>query len=142
MHCKILVQLWYVKIFRQGEKEKRDTRGRTPLMLAVTLGHLESARVLLRHLTNVNTENRDGWTGILCYVSFHSCLDFRFPNYLIYVLCLLVPSITLCVPYQLGLFSSYWPPTTTTFLRYFLKCSLSYSISPFKLQHSTEALDV
>ncbi|XP_071443354.1 ankyrin repeat domain-containing protein 13D isoform X3 [Hetaerina americana] len=46
------------------EKEKRDPRGRTPLMLAVTLGHLESARVLLQHATNVNTENRDGWTVV------------------------------------------------------------------------------
>ncbi|XP_046395552.1 ankyrin repeat domain-containing protein 13D isoform X4 [Ischnura elegans] len=46
------------------EKEKRDPRGRTPLMLAVTLGHLESARVLLQHATNVNTENREGWTVV------------------------------------------------------------------------------
>ncbi|KAG8233087.1 hypothetical protein J437_LFUL013087 [Ladona fulva] len=46
------------------EKEKRDPRGRTPLMLAVTLGHLESARVMLQHLTNVNTENREGWTVV------------------------------------------------------------------------------
>ncbi|XP_049787191.1 ankyrin repeat domain-containing protein 13D isoform X1 [Schistocerca cancellata] len=46
------------------DKEKRDTRGRTPLMLAVTLGHLESARVLLQHTTNVNTENCDGWTVV------------------------------------------------------------------------------
>jgi hypothetical protein len=34
-------------------------------MLAVTLGHLESARTLLQHATNVNTENREGWTGIV-----------------------------------------------------------------------------
>ncbi|KAK7794448.1 hypothetical protein R5R35_003815 [Gryllus longicercus] len=46
------------------DKEKRDVRGRTPLMLAVTLGHLESARILLQHTTNVNTENRDGWTVV------------------------------------------------------------------------------
>ncbi|PSN45064.1 Ankyrin repeat domain-containing protein 13B [Blattella germanica] len=46
------------------DKEKRDARGRTPLMLAVTLGHLESARILLQHSTNVNTENRDGWTVV------------------------------------------------------------------------------
>jgi ankyrin repeat protein len=49
----------------QYDKEKRDARGRTPLMLAVTLGHLESARTLLQHATNVNTENREGWTGII-----------------------------------------------------------------------------
>ncbi|KAF4529409.1 hypothetical protein B566_EDAN003503 [Ephemera danica] len=46
------------------DKEMRDTRGRTPLMLAVTLGHLESVRVLLQHSTNVNTENRDGWNVV------------------------------------------------------------------------------
>lgn len=46
------------------DKEKRDVRGRTPLMLAVTLGHLESARTLLQHTTNVNTENREGWTVV------------------------------------------------------------------------------
>lgn len=44
------------------DMEMLDTRGRTPLMLAVTLGHLESARVLLNHNANVNTENRGGWT--------------------------------------------------------------------------------
>ncbi|XP_023723986.1 ankyrin repeat domain-containing protein 13D isoform X1 [Cryptotermes secundus] len=46
------------------DKEKHDARGRTPLMLAVTLGHLESARTLLQHATNVNTENREGWTVV------------------------------------------------------------------------------
>nr|CAD7425447.1 unnamed protein product [Timema monikensis] len=48
----------------QCDKEKHDARGRSPLMLAVTLGHLESARVLLQHATNVNTENKDGWTVV------------------------------------------------------------------------------
>ncbi|KAG7161783.1 Ankyrin repeat domain-containing protein 13D-like [Homarus americanus] len=43
-------------------QELRDPRGRTPLMLAVTLGHLESTRSLLRHHCNVNVENNDGWT--------------------------------------------------------------------------------
>lgn len=43
--------------------EKRDNRGRTPLMLAVTLGHLESVRTLLNFEANVNCENPDGWTG-------------------------------------------------------------------------------
>ena len=33
-------------------------------MLAVTLGHLESAKVLVRHLTNVNAENKEGWTAV------------------------------------------------------------------------------
>ncbi|XP_040272508.1 ankyrin repeat domain-containing protein 13A [Bufo bufo] len=42
--------------------EELDPRGRTPLHLAVSLGHLESARVLLRHKADVTKENRDGWT--------------------------------------------------------------------------------
>ncbi|XP_059484225.1 ankyrin repeat domain-containing protein 13D isoform X2 [Neocloeon triangulifer] len=46
------------------DKEKRDPRGRSPLMLAVTLGHLESVRVLLNHGANVNTENREFWTVV------------------------------------------------------------------------------
>uniref|UniRef100_A0A3Q2SNF5 Ankyrin repeat domain 13B n=1 Tax=Fundulus heteroclitus TaxID=8078 RepID=A0A3Q2SNF5_FUNHE len=39
-----------------------DPRGRTPLHLAVTLGHLECARVLLQHGADVSKENRNGWT--------------------------------------------------------------------------------
>ncbi|KAI6068396.1 Ankyrin repeat domain-containing protein 13D [Aix galericulata] len=42
--------------------ELMDPRGRTPLELAVSLGHLESARVLLRHNANVGRENANGWT--------------------------------------------------------------------------------
>ncbi|XP_023589491.1 ankyrin repeat domain-containing protein 13A [Trichechus manatus latirostris] len=55
--------------YRQLEKELRDQnvealdpRGRTLLHLAVSLGHLESARVLLRHKADVTKENRQGWT--------------------------------------------------------------------------------
>uniref|UniRef100_A0A8C5KHT2 Ankyrin repeat domain 13a n=1 Tax=Jaculus jaculus TaxID=51337 RepID=A0A8C5KHT2_JACJA len=55
--------------YRQLEKELRsqnvealDPRGRTLLHLAVSLGHLESARVLLRHKADVTKENRQGWT--------------------------------------------------------------------------------
>ncbi|KAL6265009.1 hypothetical protein P5V15_005101 [Pogonomyrmex californicus] len=44
--------------------EKHDNRGRTPLMLAVTLGHIDSAVVLLQHEANVNTENIQGWTVV------------------------------------------------------------------------------
>lgn len=50
----------------QHDKEKKDCRGRTPLMLAITLGHLESARILLNHEANVSCENADGWTGNHC----------------------------------------------------------------------------
>ncbi|XP_027719101.1 ankyrin repeat domain-containing protein 13A [Vombatus ursinus] len=55
--------------YRQLEKELNsqnvealDPRGRTLLHLAVSLGHLESARVLLRHKADVTKENRQGWT--------------------------------------------------------------------------------
>ncbi|XP_072024246.1 ankyrin repeat domain-containing protein 13D-like [Amphiura filiformis] len=47
---------------QQINVEQVDPRGRTPLHLAVTLGHLESARLLLRHNALVNVENKGGWT--------------------------------------------------------------------------------
>ncbi|XP_054827931.1 ankyrin repeat domain-containing protein 13D isoform X1 [Eublepharis macularius] len=46
----------------QHDVEMLDPRGRTPLELAVSLGNLESARVLLRHSANVGRENAHGWT--------------------------------------------------------------------------------
>ncbi|XP_049326168.1 ankyrin repeat domain-containing protein 13A [Astyanax mexicanus] len=42
--------------------EEVDPRGRTPLHLAVSLGHLESVRVLLRHGAEVTKENSKNWT--------------------------------------------------------------------------------
>uniref|UniRef100_H9GIV8 Ankyrin repeat domain 13B n=1 Tax=Anolis carolinensis TaxID=28377 RepID=H9GIV8_ANOCA len=42
--------------------EQLDPRGRTPLHLATTLGHLECARILLRHGADVAKENQSGWT--------------------------------------------------------------------------------
>ncbi|XP_077163749.1 ankyrin repeat domain-containing protein 13A isoform X1 [Paroedura picta] len=42
--------------------EQRDPRGRTPLHLAVSLGYIESAKVLLRHKADVTKENASGWT--------------------------------------------------------------------------------
>ncbi|KAL6034626.1 hypothetical protein STEG23_033814 [Scotinomys teguina] len=41
--------------------EQEDPRGRTPLELAVSLGNLESVRVLLRHNANVGKESHQGW---------------------------------------------------------------------------------
>lgn len=46
------------------ELERKDTRGRSALMLAVTLGHLEVAKLLMDRGANVNTENKDGWTVV------------------------------------------------------------------------------
>ncbi|KAJ6657245.1 hypothetical protein lerEdw1_002612 [Lerista edwardsae] len=47
---------------KQADVEQLDPRGRTPLHLATTLGHLECARILLRHGADVAKENRSGWT--------------------------------------------------------------------------------
>ncbi|KAM5181726.1 ankyrin repeat domain-containing protein 13B isoform 1-T1 [Mantella aurantiaca] len=47
---------------RQDQIEQVDPRGRTPLHLATTLGHLECARVLLNRGADVSKENRSGWT--------------------------------------------------------------------------------
>ncbi|XP_068441744.1 ankyrin repeat domain-containing protein 13B [Clinocottus analis] len=46
----------------QTDLESLDPRGRTPLHLAVTLGHLDCARVLLQRGADVSKENRNGWT--------------------------------------------------------------------------------
>lgn len=59
--CRVSISLICPNL--QHDKEKRDCRGRTPLMLAITLGHVESARVLLHFEANVSCENSDGWTG-------------------------------------------------------------------------------
>ncbi|KAM3867796.1 ankyrin repeat domain-containing protein 13A [Diretmus argenteus] len=46
----------------QNDVDAVDPRGRTPLHLAVSLGHLESVRVLLRHGAEVTKENSKNWT--------------------------------------------------------------------------------
>ncbi|KAM6958651.1 ankyrin repeat domain-containing protein 13B [Aplochiton taeniatus] len=46
----------------QVEVETLDPRGRTPLHLAVTLGHLDCAQLLLQYGADVSKENRNGWT--------------------------------------------------------------------------------
>uniref|UniRef100_A0A8C4FE43 Ankyrin repeat domain 13 family, member D n=1 Tax=Dicentrarchus labrax TaxID=13489 RepID=A0A8C4FE43_DICLA len=57
----------YLELDRELQKnevsnERVDPRGRTPLELAVCLGHLESTRVLLRHSSNPTHCNTQGWT--------------------------------------------------------------------------------
>lgn len=47
----------------QQDVERLDPRGRTPLELAVCLGHLESTRVLLRHSSDPTHCNAQGWTS-------------------------------------------------------------------------------
>ncbi|XP_073956300.1 ankyrin repeat domain-containing protein 13D [Choristoneura fumiferana] len=45
------------------ELEQRDSRGRTPLLLAVTLGHTAAVRALLDAGADVNCD-KDGWTVV------------------------------------------------------------------------------
>jgi Ankyrin repeat len=61
----------------QEDVEKKDPRGRTPLMLAVTMGHKESVRVLLNHGASVNMENREGWNGKIKNICFKEWLSQR-----------------------------------------------------------------
>ncbi|OXB62173.1 hypothetical protein ASZ78_015355 [Callipepla squamata] len=46
----------------QQDVDQRDPRGRTLLHLAVSLGYIESAKVLLQHKADVTKENAQGWT--------------------------------------------------------------------------------
>lgn len=48
----------------QSDIEAVDPRGRTPLHLAISLGHLESVRVLLRLGAAVTKENGNSWTAL------------------------------------------------------------------------------
>uniref|UniRef100_A0A8D2LVF4 Ankyrin repeat domain 13A n=1 Tax=Varanus komodoensis TaxID=61221 RepID=A0A8D2LVF4_VARKO len=50
------------KVLENQDVDQRDPRGRTPLHLAVSLGYIEAARVLLRHKADVTQENAQGWT--------------------------------------------------------------------------------
>ncbi|GCC26135.1 ankyrin repeat domain-containing protein 13A [Chiloscyllium punctatum] len=47
---------------KQHDIEAVDPRGRTPLHLAVSLGHLECVNILLRNNASVDKENAKGWT--------------------------------------------------------------------------------
>ncbi|XP_052741348.1 ankyrin repeat domain-containing protein 13D [Bicyclus anynana] len=49
--------------FSPEDIEKHDNRGRTPLLLAVTLGHIDTVRVLIEANADVNCE-KDGWTAV------------------------------------------------------------------------------
>ncbi|XP_050535710.1 ankyrin repeat domain-containing protein 13D isoform X2 [Daktulosphaira vitifoliae] len=48
----------------QNELEKLDPRGRTPLMLAITLGDIIAIQILINQGANVNTKNEEGWTAL------------------------------------------------------------------------------
>uniref|UniRef100_A0A8C7R3Z0 Ankyrin repeat domain 13 family, member D n=1 Tax=Oncorhynchus mykiss TaxID=8022 RepID=A0A8C7R3Z0_ONCMY len=52
----------YIELERELQQNEVDARGRTPLELAVCLGHLESTRVLLRHCADPTHCNSQSWT--------------------------------------------------------------------------------
>lgn len=62
-NCNALMLLLLVCLVLQQDLERLDPRGRTPLELAVCLGHLESTRVLLRHSADPTHCNAQGWTS-------------------------------------------------------------------------------
>lgn len=47
----------------QHDLEALDPRGRTPLMLSVVLGHLESARLLLKYGADATFQDKKYWSG-------------------------------------------------------------------------------
>lgn len=53
----------FLLLSMQYDIEALDPHGRTPLMLSVTLDHLESTRVLLRHNANACFKRKDYWSG-------------------------------------------------------------------------------
>uniref|UniRef100_A0A8C5H5N1 Ankyrin repeat domain-containing protein n=1 Tax=Gouania willdenowi TaxID=441366 RepID=A0A8C5H5N1_GOUWI len=59
-----LHQLWFLACggLHCTSRCRPDPRGRTPLELSVSLGHLESTRVLLRHSADPTHCNAHGWT--------------------------------------------------------------------------------
>ena len=67
----------YRKVF-QCEREQEDPRGRTPLHLAVTLGKVLCADVLLRNGANALAINRHNWTGDPSPFSTHIAFPFHF----------------------------------------------------------------
>lgn len=67
-HCIALMLIVYM--VPQQDVERLDPRGRTPLELAVCLGHLESTRVLLRHTADPTHCSAQGWTSECSAVCF------------------------------------------------------------------------
>lgn len=56
-----------LRIFSQNMLNTKDNRKRTPLMLAVTLGHVECAKLLIEANVEINMEDSYGFNGIYEY---------------------------------------------------------------------------
>lgn len=63
LSVSLFLNLSLLLFLLQMDLECLDPRGRTPLHLAVTLGHLDCARLLLQQGADVSKENHNGWTG-------------------------------------------------------------------------------
>lgn len=63
VRSRCIALMLLVCLVLQQDVERLDPRGRTPLELAVCLGHLESTRVLLRHSSDPTHCNAQGWTS-------------------------------------------------------------------------------
>lgn len=55
----------------QESLEKLDPRGRTPLLLAVSMGHRECAEILLKNGADPTVESKQYWSGKLLAQSLH-----------------------------------------------------------------------
>lgn len=70
-HCIALIL--FSGLVPQQDVERLDPRGRTPLELAVCLGHLESTRVLLRHSSDPTHCSAQGWTSESLSAEYRLC---------------------------------------------------------------------
>jgi len=71
------LMLFFVVLLQEMDMERLDPRGRTPLELAVCLGHLESTRVLLRYSANPTHCNAQSWTSEYePFISYHTRISF------------------------------------------------------------------
>ena len=59
---------------RQGDIERKDTNGFTPLILASYFGHTSIVRYLLEQGAKVDQRDNNGWTALL-YASYYNYYD-------------------------------------------------------------------